>query len=88
LNWTSANRDERVFGDPDAYKPEKHAAHNLVYGTGIHVCPGRPLATLELVVAAQVLLNATASIELIDGDAPMRETYPLGGWRRVPVQLR
>ena len=88
LNWTSANRDERVFGDPDAYKPEEHAAHNLVYGAGIHVCPGRPLATLELVVAAQALLNATAGIELIDGDAPVRETYPLGGWRRVPVQLR
>jgi hypothetical protein len=44
LNWTSANRDETVFGDPNAYRPEEHAAHNLVYGTGIHVCPGRPLA--------------------------------------------
>jgi cytochrome P450 len=88
LTWTSANRDERVFGDPDAYKPEEHAPQNLVYGTGIHVCPGRPLATLELVVAAQTLLSATAGIELIEGDAPLRETYPVGGWRRVPVQRR
>ena len=35
LNWTSANRDETVFGDPDAYRPEENAAYNLVYGTGI-----------------------------------------------------
>lgn len=87
LNWTSANRDETVFGDPDAWRPEEHAAHNLVYGTGVHVCPGRPLATLELVVAVQTLLGMTARIELA-GDAPLvRETYPLGGWRRVSVRL-
>jgi cytochrome P450 len=44
LNWTSANRDENVFGDSDAW-PERNAAQ-LVYGTGIRV-PGRPLATME-----------------------------------------
>lgn len=87
LNWTSANRDELVFGDPDAYRPEEHAPHNLVYGTGIHVCPGRPLATLELVVAVQTLLSVTARVELADDAGPVRETYPLGGWRRLPVRL-
>jgi cytochrome P450 len=88
LNWTSANRDERVFGESDAYRPEAHAAHNLVYGAGIHVCPGRPLATMELVVAASALLDATTAIELAEDDAAVRETYPVGGWRRVPVRLR
>jgi cytochrome P450 len=88
LNWTSANRDETVFGDPDAYRPDEHAPHNLVYGTGIHVCPGRPLATLELVVAVQTLLSVTARFELAADSQPVRETYPLGGWRRVPVRLR
>ncbi len=88
LNWTSANRDERVFPDPDAYKPQEHARHNLVYGTGIHVCPGRPLATLELVVAVETLLARTTQITLAPDDGPARETYPLGGWSRVPVRLR
>jgi cytochrome P450 len=88
LNWTSANRDETVFGDPDAYRPAENARHNLVFGTGIHVCPGRPLATMELVVATQTLLETTARIDLAADAAPERETYPLGGWRRVPVRLR
>jgi cytochrome P450 len=87
LNWTSANRDEKVFGDPDSYEPEEHGPQNLVYGTGIHVCPGRPLATLELVIAAQTLLGMTVSIELASDAEPVRETYPLGGWRRMPVRL-
>lgn len=88
LNWASANRDERVFGDPDAYRPDEHARHNLVYGTGIHACPGRPLATMELVVATETLLAATTRIELAPDATPARETYPLGGWSRVPVRLR
>jgi len=88
LNWTSANRDEAVFGDPDAYRPGEHALQNLVYGTGVHICPGRPLATLELVVAVQVLLAATDLIELAADVLAVRETYPLGGWRHVPVRLR
>lgn len=88
LNWTSANRDEAVFGDPEAYQPERNAPNNLVYGVGIHACPGRPLATMELVVAVRALLQATPSIEPAPGVEPVRETYPLGGWRRVPVRLR
>jgi cytochrome P450 len=87
LNWTSANRDETVFGDPDAYRPREHAPHNLVYGTGIHVCPGRPLATLELVVAVETLLAGTRRVALAPESTPARETYPLGGWRRVPIRL-
>jgi cytochrome P450 len=88
LNWTSANRDEAVFGDPEAYQPERNAPNNLVYGVGIHACPGRPLATMELVVAVRALLQATPGIEPAPGVAPVRESYPLGGWRRVPVRLR
>ncbi|MGA8045521.1 MAG: cytochrome P450 [Dermatophilaceae bacterium] len=88
LNWTSANRDETVFGDPDAYRPLENAEHNLVYGTGIHVCPGRPLATMELVVMTEELLAATTRIELAEDEVPVRETYPVGGWARVPVLLR
>lgn len=87
LNWASANRDETVFGDPDAYRPEPNAAHNVVYGTGIHACPGRPLATMELVVAVRSLLQATRSIGPAADAAPVRETYPLGGWHRLPVCL-
>ena len=88
LNWTSANRDEAVFGDPDGYRPREHAPHNLVYGTGIHACPGRPLATLELVVATEALLKHTERVDLAADATAERETYPVGGWRRLPVVLR
>ncbi len=84
LNWTSANRDESVFGD--RFDPEVHAAQNLVYGVGPHVCPGRHLATMELRIAAEELLAATTAI-LPDEEAHEREVFPVGGFRRVNVRL-
>lgn len=87
LNWTSANRDEAVFSDPDALDPQRNAAHNLVYGVGRHVCPGRALATLELRIMVQELLAATSSITLDPQQAPERAISPVGGWAKVPVVL-
>ena len=87
LHWTSANRDADVFGDADAFDPEANAAHNLVYGTGRHVCPGRQLATLELRIALQALLASTTSITLDPTRPPVRAVSPVGGWSAVPVLL-
>lgn len=87
LNWASANRDEDVFGDPDAYDPDGNADNNLVWGVGIHHCPGRPLATMELAVVTEELLAATMSVELDPAAVAERETYPVGGWRTVPLRL-
>jgi cytochrome P450 len=87
INWTAANRDPRVFADPDAYDPATHAAANLVYGIGPHVCPGHPLATMELRVFLRVLL-ADHRVELDPDTPPERQQPPVGGFRRVPVRLR
>lgn len=87
LNWTSANRDEAVFGDPDAFDPQRNARHNLVYGIGRHACPGRLLATLELRIALQALLAGTNSIRLDPSRPPERAVAPVGGWAHVPLLL-
>lgn len=84
LNWTSANRDEAVFGN-NQFDPEGNAAANLVYGAGKHVCPGRLLATWELRIALQALLASMQSVELVRAQPPEREVAPVGGYRRVPV---
>lgn len=86
LNWTSANRDEVVFGD-NGFAPEAHAAANLVYGIGKHVCPGRLLATWQLRIATQVFLTYFKDLQLT-ADFPLeREPPPLGGYSNVPVVL-
>lgn len=86
-NWTAANRDELVFGDPDSFDPHANAPHNLVYGIGKHVCPGRALATIELRTLVRALLAGTQVLRLAPDMAPTREVAPVGGWARVPVIL-
>ncbi|MGA4506648.1 cytochrome P450 [Propionibacteriaceae bacterium G1746] len=86
LNWTSANRDETVFGDPDVFDPVGNAHRNLVYGLGRHACPGRLLSTIELRVATRALVNGTTSITLAEVSGE-REVHPVGGWADAPVIL-
>ena len=86
LSWTAANRDPRVFGDPDEFRPEDNAAANLVFGVGPHVCPGRALTLMELRVAVVELLAGTERIVPAD-EEPVRERPPVSGWAQVPVVL-
>jgi cytochrome P450 len=87
LNWTSANRDEAVFGEANAMDPQRNADRNLVYGIGKHACPGRLLATLELRILMHELLAVTSSIALDPQRPAEREVSPVGGWAKVPVVL-
>ena len=88
LSWTSANRDPRAFGDPDAFDPVGHAAYNVVWGLGKHVCPGRPLATLELRLLVRAVLDATSAVEPDPGRPRERALPPVGGYAVAPVLLR
>jgi cytochrome P450 len=86
LSWTAANRDPSVFGDPDEFRPEQNEPHNLVFGAGPHVCPGRSLTLMELRVAVTELLARTD--RLLPADEPaVREPPPGSGWAQVPVVL-
>ncbi|MHB1235226.1 MAG: cytochrome P450 [Microbacteriaceae bacterium] len=83
--WASANRDEAVFGDPDHFDPV-HSAHNLLYGRGIHHCPGESLARMELRVVMEELLAATSRIELVEL-RPDNASFPAGGFRSLRIKV-
>jgi hypothetical protein len=88
LLWASANRDESVFGDPDEFRLDRDPNDNLLYGAGIHVCPGAPLARLELAVLLEELLRRTQQISLHADRQPVAATYPIGGYTEAWVILR
>lgn len=83
--WASANRDEAVFGDPDEFRLDRDPDDNLLYGRGIHRCPGAPLARLELTVLVEELLAATSALRAAPGAVPAHAAYPAGGYTTVPV---
>jgi cytochrome P450 len=88
LIWASANRDEAVFGDPDEFRLDREPSENLLYGAGVHVCPGAPLARLELRVVIEELLERTDHIGLVSGKKPLRAAYPASGFSSLPLWIR
>lgn len=86
LIWVAANRDNAVFERPDEVRLDRDPEHNLLFGYGIHVCPGAPLARLELRVAIEELLGHFGRIEPAD-TAPRRAVYPANGWESLPLKL-
>lgn len=86
LLWASANRDEAVFGDPDEFRLDRDPSLNLLYGAGIHVCPGAPLARLQLRIALELLLSQVRLAPVRERPAT-RARYPVGGFSVLPLRV-
>ena len=62
----SANRDPRIFPNPDAFDITRDARRHLAFASGIHSCLGQPLARLELEVVFRALASQLPSLELAE----------------------
>jgi len=87
LLYEAANRDERVFAEPDRFDvaraPNDHVAFG---GYGAHFCLGASLARLELRIMFEELLARLPDVEL-DGDAAprLRPSNFIVGIEHMPV---
>jgi len=90
LGWGSANRDETVFENPDAFDIDRDATHKHVsFGHGPHACLGLPLARLELTIAFEQLLTRLKDIRLKPGAEPRHIDSPsFRGLRSLPITFR
>jgi cytochrome P450 len=67
LLFGSANRDPRVFAEPDAFDVGRaNAAEHIGFGGGIHVCIGAPLARIELEAALCALVVEAPALALTE----------------------
>jgi cytochrome P450 len=90
LPWpAAANRDERVFTDPNRFDIHRHPNPHLTFGHGIHFCLGAPLARLEARVALRLLLERYRDVEVADDEAvEERNPWTMVAVARLPVQVR
>jgi cytochrome P450 len=90
LLYGVANRDPRVFDDPESFDvlrdPNPHVGFG---GPGPHFCLGAHLARRELAVAFRQLLTRLPDIEATDAPTPLETMgIPLvGGIKHLPVRF-
>jgi hypothetical protein len=81
----SANRDARVYDDPDEFRLDRPSARDHVaFGGGPHVCPGASLARLEGRIALEVFLDRVDTAHL--DEQYRREPVPVF-WANGPQHL-
>ncbi|MCG0286888.1 cytochrome P450 [Streptomyces sp. PSAA01] len=83
----SANRDERMFSDPDQLDLTRSPNRHLAFGAGAHSCVGQSLARTELQVALEVLLARLPGLDLAVPSAELarREGVLTDSFEQVPV---
>ena len=68
LMLNAANRDPRVYAEPDRLDLTRDGVPHLTFGYGMHICLGFPLARTEGAVAFPALLAHYAQIEPTYGE--------------------
>jgi len=84
----AANRDERVFPDPDRYDLERDTSQFVSFGSGRHFCLGAPLARLEARVVLEELIARVSDYD-VDVDGARRvHSVNVRGFAALPTEVR
>lgn len=85
----SANRDEKVFRNPDSLDITREPNKHLSFGQGIHFCLGAPLARLEAQIAINTLLRRMPDLRLkVSPDSlRWRPSMILRGLDALPIEF-
>lgn len=86
MYYTSANRDEAVFGDSQRFDITRHPNPHLSFGIAEHFCLGVHLARLEGRVFFEELLGSFGEIAL-DGDPVRLRSNLNNSFKKLPVRL-
>ena len=84
--YTSANRDEAVFRDPQSFDVSRNPNPHLSFGIGAHFCLGVHLARLEGRVFFEEMLSRFRRIELAGRPARQRSNLN-NALKHLPVRM-
>jgi cytochrome P450 len=80
----AANRDEKIFDDPDQIDLVRNPNNHIAFGGGIHFCLGAPLARLEMNHSIPALFERFPKIKLTK-TPEHRSSFVLRGYSEILV---
>ena len=87
LLYAAANRDEREFPDPDAYRIDRRPPRHLGFSHGTHACLGLHAARAEGRLGLQEFLARFPDYEVQEDGIERFETEFVQGYSKLPVEL-
>ncbi|CAM5667321.1 cytochrome P450 [Mycolicibacterium aubagnense] len=85
----SANRDERVFDQPDEYRIGREIGSKLVsFGSGAHFCLGAHLARMEARVALTELFTRIHGYEVDEDNCVRVHSSSVRGFAHLPITVQ
>jgi cytochrome P450 len=87
LLFAAANRDPRVFSDPDRFDITRSPNQHLAFSLGVHFCLGASLARMELHVGLQELLRRAPNYSLRSEDLSRLPSDTNRGFGELPLTL-
>jgi cytochrome P450 family 142 subfamily A polypeptide 1 len=85
LMYPAANRDPRVFEEPERFDVRRNPNPHLAFGFGPHFCMGASLARLELKVMFSELLHRLPDLHVAGDPMPRRPSNFISGPEAMPV---
>lgn len=85
MNFPAANRDPRVFEDPDKVILDRAKNPHIAFGVGIHRCAGSNLARMEMRVSIQEWLKRIPDFRLEDPSVVTWAGGQVRGPRMMPL---
>ncbi len=84
----AANRDQRVFDDPDEYRIGREIGSKLLsFGSGAHFCLGAHLARMEARVALTALLERITGYRVDETGAVRVHSSNVRGFASLPIDV-
>lgn len=86
MYYGAANRDERVFEEPNRFDVSRHPNPHLGFGIGNHFCLGANLARAEMRIMLEEVLTRVPDFELNGPVERLRSNF-IHGIKRMPIQF-
>jgi cytochrome P450 len=86
MYYGAANRDPRVFEEPEDFDITRASNPHLAFGTGTHFCAGSHMARLVMRISFETLLKRFPNLQLAGPPERLRSNF-INGIKSMPVRL-
>ena len=83
--FASANRDEKVYENPNKFSINRNFKEHLGFGHGIHSCVGIHLAQIEMISLLEAMLPLVKKIETKEPEIALNNT--IYGFSKLPTKF-